>query len=291
MTDGSSDDRQASELLRSLERDRSRVSSRRDNIREQVLDHYDQLRRLQTETGGDGDSDLVIQLESAKGPGQPSTRGLGFWLAAAAAAAIVAVGAWLVVSDDRMALDTASPQDVPTTTTDIGSDTTQTTEAPEIAPLAELSLASGEIVFNLPDGLVLVDRQEGLLVFGRDENAAGIAETILAVEVDSTDLRTRLTELVRSGSVDIGTTGTLRVGGQEFTTWSVNPERADADSTCGAPGGCVQFLPEVEESAIPVGVRVSVDELVTSSEMAVVVISNADDGLGTTALLEMTEIS
>lgn len=291
MTDEPMDDRRASELLRKLEQDRTQKSAYRDEIRAQVLDHYDQLQGRKNDRGEPGD--LVVEMHPGPAVAEvPVRQRLTIWLGAAAAVSLIAVGAWIVISDNNAVLDTASPADVPTTIGEASTETTSTTLPPAQDP-PELSLASGEFVFELPEDLVLVERSEGLLIFGNITEASGLGETIVVVEVDSELLRSQLTERNQEGDLIIGSTGLVRVNGVAFTTWNISPVRPDTGSNCAEEQGCLTLIEGVDASAIPLGVQASVDELVSSSGSAVVVISSSDGPLGNavTALLDRTTIS
>lgn len=286
MTNEPYDDRQARELLRGLEQDNTQVSARREEIRQRMLDHYDNVRELQ----GDNESgDLIVNLGPASGTSDQSRPQWWIWLGAAAAMAVVLVGAALFTNRGGGELDTASPQEVPTSINE--SETTSTTTS--IPAADELSLANGEIAFALPEGLVLVSRSEGLLVFGATEAATGLRETIVVLDSDTADLRARLNDFVTTGDARIGSTGNLMINGQAFDTWRINVVRPDPNSTCGEPGGCLELIAGTPESAIPVGLDARVDELVSSSGASVVALSDNNGALQAqlNALFEAATIS
>ena len=293
MTDEPMDDRRAGELLRRLEQDHTQKSARRDEIRAQVLDHYDQLRDL--DDVSEDSEDLVVEMHPEPVDDIAARQRLTIWLGAAAATIIIVLGAWIAIRDSDAVLDTASPDDVQTTVVDASTATTapSTTTVPPVPDPVDLSLASGEIVFEVPEDLVLVERSEGLLIFGNSAEASGLGETIVVVEVDADIFRSQLTERNRDGALDIGSTGVLRVNGETFTTWTISPVLTDADSTCAEEQGCVTLIEGVDATAIPLGSETSVDELVSSSGAAVVVISGADGPLSddVTALLDGSTIS
>lgn len=288
MTDETSDDRRTSELLRKLEQDSSQVSARRSDIRAQVLGHYDQLRELQTDQHDD--DAIVVELTPTAGSDDEPQRPWPARLAVAAAVTAVFVGAWFLVQNNDDTVDTASPFDVPST---IDNSTSTPTTTPPIDESNDVSLASGEISFALPGGLDVVERDEGILVFGRSPEATAFGQRIIAVEVDSTDFRSQLSELSRSREVSIGATGVLRIDGEEFTNWSVIIREADLDSSCEAVQGCLELIDGLPISAVPLGVTASVDELVSSSGATVLILSdpNGSAAPDVAALLDATTIS
>ncbi len=291
MTDEPLDDRRASELLRKLEQDRTQKSARRDEIRAQVLDHYDQLHDVDDESREP--DDLIVEMGPAPVVEVPVRQRLTIWLGAAAAIVAIVLGAWIVTRDSNLALDTASPADIPTTVGDTGTPPASSTTAPSVDDAPGLSLAAGEIAFELPEGLVLVERGDGQLVFASSSDPTSFGETIVVVEVDSEMFRERLAELAREGMVNIGTTGVVRVNGQQFMNWTFAPLQTDPTSACGEVQGCVDLIEGVDASAIPIGIQTSVDELVSSSGAAVVVLSDTNGPLRdlVAALLEATTIS
>lgn len=288
MSEESFDDRRASELLRLLEQDRSQVSSRRDEIRDQVLDHYDKLREIDDEVTDRVEAEVdVLEIVDDTEPTNPLRRHRHRWLAVAAAVTAIAVGGGLIVGDDPEPLVTSSTADVTTTLNRPASSIS------DVDGSTDLSLADGDIKFELPDGLTLVDRSEGVLVFGKSAESTGLKETIIAIEVDREGFRARLADLVGVGFINIGETGIRRVAGQEFTTWSLIPQRADLDVACAEVQGCVQLVEGVGESAVPVGIRPSVDEVVSSSGAVVLIIADADSSIrnDVAALLGIMSIS
>lgn len=205
------------------------------------------------------------------------------------------LGAWILTRNGDLALDTASPADVPTTVADtdgVTTPTSSTTIAPQIDPPA-LSLAAGEIEFDLPEGLVLVERGVGLLVFANSDTPTGFSERIVVVEVEPDAFRSRLVELAADGEVNIGTTGIVQVNGQEFTSWRISPLRTDPDAVCEEVQGCLVLLDGIDASGIPFGVQVSVNEIVSSSGSAVLVLSDGNGPVADSvdALLDSVTIS
>lgn len=130
-------------------------------------------------------------------------------------------------------------------------------------------------------------------MFASSSDPTSFGETIVVVEVDSEMFRERLAELAREGMVNIGTTGVVRVNGQQFMNWTFAPLQTDPTSACGEVQGCVDLIEGVDASAIPIGIQTSVDELVSSSGAAVVVLSDTNGPLRdlVAALLEATTIS
>lgn len=288
MSDETFDDQRAAELLRLVEQDRSQVSSRRDEIRERVLGHYDELREVDTSSADADDAgDNVLEILSTTEADDQQPRRWHRWVAAAAAITGITVGAGLIFGEEPKPLVTATTSDVPTT---VGSSTVPPSAADDAS---DLSLADGEIVFQVPEGLVVVDRSDGVLVFGRTEDATGLRETVIALEADRDDFRSRLAELVSSDFVNFRSSGSRTVGERDFMTWTLSLERADLDVSCPEVQGCVQLIDGLGESAIPLGISPTVDEVVSSTGSVVLVISDSDTSIrdDATALLEAISIS
>ena len=112
MTDEPNDDRKITELLRMMEQDGSQTSRNREDIREQVLGHYDQLRDIDDHDSNPHETEIEV-LVGFDDAAQAQSRWTA-WVAAAVAIAIVSIGIFLLTNNNPDSLDTARREDIPT---------------------------------------------------------------------------------------------------------------------------------------------------------------------------------
>ena len=186
MTGRTPDERRTGELLRILEKDESQVSERKDEIRERMLAHFDDLVDIRStdalETDGPNPDEVVLELSPLAVKTHPSSASNGpRWLAAAAVIAAVVAGAWLVLglgADDGQPLE-SGVVDEPDTSGDSAS---LETGASATGPVADsVALPAGTVALQSLGGIQLdlstpsraLVSQQCVFVFGPNSSGLG----------------------------------------------------------------------------------------------------------------------
>lgn len=166
MNDEPIDGRKLSELLQTLEQDLSQVSSRRDDIRKHVIEHHAQLSNLDdSETG-----EAIIEMGNNTSEGSKGSGPWKAWLAAAAAIAVLVVGAVLIRDDQSAEIDTTDTEEILEDTSTTVPPTTEAVTTTTAAPTTTESTTTtsappafqGETEDDLEAGVHEVDVLGGL---------------------------------------------------------------------------------------------------------------------------------
>lgn len=269
------DGRRTQELLRSLERDRTQVSTRRAEILDQVLAHYDRTR-----DGSETESN-VLSLDDA--PSLGSRRPLTVLRLGAAAilVAVVAIGA--VIAGDRTARTN-------TDATERAPDADG--EPAESATPPAGSMAGGDVTFDVVRDLELVELDEGLVLVGRDDTIASLDDAIVVVDIGPTPFADRVARLERDGLVAAATSTGL-VAGRRVERWSIGIDPLGSDRLgCAINEPCLELVDGIPATALTTGTRATVTEVVGSGGSSVVFIVDENGSLrpDSTALLATVTI-
>lgn len=263
MTDSDAEDRQVRELLGTLERDRTQIPGRRDEILQDVLAHYERSPQQ-------ADTEMVPLHPSSDTP--PQRRSGLLWVASVAMVTLAA--GLLLLAGHR---EGTTPADTTPATLD---------------PTDMLTFANGLVSIDVPDGLSVVERQEGLVLIGSDATGTGVDDAIVIVEYDLPDFGAEMARLSAEGTT-MSTLSGSNVDGRRFDRWSVAiTEAGIADIDCPPDHDCLELVPGISATALKPGLRIGVVELVTSDGQKVLVMRDEDGPLGNslTDLLAATTV-
>jgi hypothetical protein len=252
MTTSDAEDWKVRELLDVLEQDRSQISGRRDEILRDVLAHYEQSRQ-QT------DVDVLAFHPSPERPRPRNT----LMLCVASVALLTLVAGLMLLVGGR---EGTTPAD----TTPAG-----------VEPTDLLVLAGGNVSIEVPDGLSVVQRRDGLVLLGRDGAGTGIGDAIVIVEDAPRDFGSEMAQLSAEGVILSSLSGS-NVDGRRLDRWTVAITQDGLVATdCSTDEDCLELVPGIPATALTPGLKVGIVELVTSDGQTVLVMTDEDGPLRT----------
>lgn len=249
------DERRVADLLRALEADRVQVSDRRDEILDQVLDHFERSRH-------DAPADPVVigLTTSSDAPQRPSRH----WFVAAAAIVIAVAGV----------VGLASLRG-----------TRETTPAEPASSIPErtnpVTTGEGRLAIDVPGDLVVVANRAELIILGKDSAASSVDDAIVIVDLVDRDFFSGIDQFERQGIVGRGFT-VANVDGRQFDRWTVGLTQAGiAELDCPTEGGCLELVEGVPQTSLSAGTLVTVSEIVTSDGRSILFMTDENGPLRT----------
>lgn len=230
-------------LLQSVEADITRTSPNRDAIKASVLATFDEATVAPDAQGSEA---TFVLLEGKSLQSTWSRRAVG-WVAAAAAAFAAVM---LLLPDDGTQVETAAP-----TTYEILSMDPTDAAAPLLPGEQSTNLLAGGILFDAPEGLVVIAASEGQLTLALAEDPEGTLGQLMFVEIALADWDGSLRELAAAGQVSLKELGVM-VDGSAAVRLDVtitNEALASRSCTVGEPCMSLDGGPPIGPAALWAG--------------------------------------